>query len=605
MAKNTEASLILRIKEVGAATLDKIEASLGAIKEVAMASFAAISAAIAFSIKEYKEQELAINQLNTSLVNQGIYTRQLSQEYQGLADALSKKTKFDDDEIVAAQAAMQNYLGQTKITKELMQATLDLAAAKGIDLKSAAELVAKSIGTSTNALARQGVKLNENATASEKLSAVTRQLNGHFGGQAEAAFKSAGALEQTEKIIKNMAQSLGGEVSPVLDIVIGYFNELLGSMNKNGSLIGIISDGFRMFAKVAIVSMAEIKIFGDGIGAMLATVGAAISQVTQGNMQQALQIIKDGNAQAEADAVATRERTAMRLNEIDDQRLVTQQENMIKEQDLIRANNEQKMLMMEEQSIIDDEFMAVKSEEDIAKMQLALDLKNDLELQAQIRNLNNTIKHETDKSKVIQAENEKRKLMDKAMLDAKMENMTFLEKLETMSQSRRFQQAEQSMSQMARMQDSKHKELVAIGKAAAIAGIITDTAKGVMGVQAWANAIPFVGPALAMGLSAAIIAYGAEQIGRVTSAGMAEGGIVTARPGGMQATIGEGGMDEAVIPLDDERAMGALGGSNITFIVNGGILGNESEAREFAIAFDRELLKLRQSNQSQALTGIV
>lgn len=599
-----DATLLLKIKETGSAALSKIEASFEAIKQVALGAFAAISAALAYSIKEYREQEMAVSSLNQSLVQQGIYSRQLSKDYQDMADALSKKTKFDDDQIITAQAAMQNYLGETKITKELMQATLDLAQAKGMDLKSAAEIVAKSIGTSTNALARQGVKLNENATASEKLAEVTRQLNGHFGGQAKAAFDASGSLEKTQKIIKDLAQTLGGEVAPAFDIVIGYFNELFSSVMSSGSLISTISEGFRIFAKVAIVSLAEIKVFGDGIGAMLATIGAAISQVTQGNMARALQIIKDGNAQAEADAVTTRQRAAEKLNAIDDSRLATQQENVLKEQELLRASNEQKNLMMQEQAIINDEFMAVKSEEELAKMQLQEDLKNDLELQAKIKNLNDTIAHETNKTKVIAAENEKRKIMDKAMMDAKIANMTFFEKLEALSQSKRFQQAEQSMSQMARMQDSKHKELVMIGKAAAIAGIITDTAKGVMGVQAWANSIPFVGPALAMGLSAAIIAYGAEQISRVNSAQMAQGGIVQAQPGGMLATIGEGGKDEAVIPLDDERTQDILGRS-INITVYGGILGDQTSAREFAIAVDKELLNLRQSNQSLSMPGIV
>jgi len=49
--------------------------------------------------------------------------------------------------------------------------------------------------------------------------------------------------------------------------------------------------------------------------------------------------------------------------------------------------------------------------------------------------------------------------------------------------------------------------------------------------------------------------------------GLANGGIVKASPGGTLALIGEGGKDEAVIPLD--RA-GGMGGNNITINVQGG-----------------------------------
>jgi hypothetical protein len=48
---------------------------------------------------------------------------------------------------------------------------------------------------------------------------------------------------------------------------------------------------------------------------------------------------------------------------------------------------------------------------------------------------------------------------------------------------------------------------------------------------------------------------------------LADGGIVKASPGGTLALIGEGGQDEAVIPLD---RMGGMGGNNVTIHVNGG-----------------------------------
>jgi hypothetical protein len=47
---------------------------------------------------------------------------------------------------------------------------------------------------------------------------------------------------------------------------------------------------------------------------------------------------------------------------------------------------------------------------------------------------------------------------------------------------------------------------------------------------------------------------------------LADGGIVKASPGGTLALIGEGGRDEAVIPLD---RMGGMGGNNVTINVQG------------------------------------
>jgi hypothetical protein len=54
--------------------------------------------------------------------------------------------------------------------------------------------------------------------------------------------------------------------------------------------------------------------------------------------------------------------------------------------------------------------------------------------------------------------------------------------------------------------------------------------------------------------------------------GLANGGIVKASPGGTLALIGEGGKDEAVIPLD---RMGSMGGINIT--VNAGLVSSPDQ----------------------------
>jgi hypothetical protein len=100
----------------------------------------------------------------------------------------------------------------------------------------------------------------------------------------------------------------------------------------------------------------------------------------------------------------------------------------------------------------------------------------------------------------------------------------------------------------------------------------------------------------------------AAQAANVMGIQLAEGGIVMPRPGGIQATIGEAGQAEAVIPLDraGEFGLGGGGGNNITLIVNGGLLGSDTEARDFAMAIDKELLKLRRNNESVSFdSGVI
>jgi len=149
---------------------------------------------------------------------------------------------------------------------------------------------------------------------------------------------------------------------------------------------------------------------------------------------------------------------------------------------------------------------------------------------------------------------------------------------------------------IATLSSSNNSTLASIGKAAGITQVAIDTPVAVSKALA---AFPPPFNFIAAGLVGAAMAAQAAKIAGVP---LAEGGIVRARPGGIQATIGEGGRDEAVIPLDGS----GIGGSNVTINVYGGLLGDERTAHQFAVAVDRRLLELRRNNESVAFDeGVV
>lgn len=84
---------------------------------------------------------------------------------------------------------------------------------------------------------------------------------------------------------------------------------------------------------------------------------------------------------------------------------------------------------------------------------------------------------------------------------------------------------------------------------------------------------------------------------------LAEGGIVKARPGGILANIGEGGQDEAVVPLDqlDEMVSGGGGnGVNITLNLSGIMSRSKADEREIARSLLRTINdELRAKNQPE------
>ena len=95
-----------------------LEKQVATAAKVSAVAFAGFTAVIGGSVLAFRTQEKAVNSLNQSLKNQGIFSEELTKEYQDQATALQKLTLYGDEAIIAAQASLQNQLGQTKITKE-------------------------------------------------------------------------------------------------------------------------------------------------------------------------------------------------------------------------------------------------------------------------------------------------------------------------------------------------------------------------------------------------------------------------------------------------------------------------------------------------------
>ena len=92
-----------------------------------------------------KKLEVALGSVNQALLNQ--------------ASALQSVTTFGDEAIINVQALIGSFTDDEEAIKAATKATLDLAAAKGMDLNAAADLVSKTLGSSTNSLSRYGVEV--------------------------------------------------------------------------------------------------------------------------------------------------------------------------------------------------------------------------------------------------------------------------------------------------------------------------------------------------------------------------------------------------------------------------------------------------------------
>lgn len=185
------------------------------------------------STEAFRTQERAVLSLNNTLANAGIYSEQYSQHIQELARSIQSYSNYGDEAIIKAQALGQAYIGQTKITDQLTKATVDFAAATGMDLDQAFTLVGKSIGSPTNALRRYGIELNKNMTDSEKMAAIAIQLGNRYEGQAK---QMADASTQLKNAVGDLAEAFGSIFNPAIEKTQKLLTRLANGLANNINL---------------------------------------------------------------------------------------------------------------------------------------------------------------------------------------------------------------------------------------------------------------------------------------------------------------------------------------------------------------------------------
>jgi len=266
------------------AQTEDLEGQLKNVALVSGAAFAALTAEIFFSVKAFEEAQRASVQLTNALQNQGIYTDELKASYEGFADAVQEKTGIDNDAVIQAQAIAQTYLGQTKITEELSFAIADLSATMGGDLNGAAEKIAKTISTGTNAFAKQGLVISETATESERYAKVLEFVQAKAGGLAAEFNKADGYTQALATSFGNFQESIGSRFAPIIEgarkIAIAFFdafsnNELLGDLAVAAIAAGAAVSGIIAFLAAAVPAFLALKaaVLALGVSLNVAFVG--------------------------------------------------------------------------------------------------------------------------------------------------------------------------------------------------------------------------------------------------------------------------------------------------------------------------------------------
>ena len=167
------------------------------------------------SIDLFAKQELAEKKLEAAL---GKTSNMLLNQ----AKALQQVTMFGDEQIIEAQALIGSFVEEESAIAAATKATLDLAAAKGMELTVASDLVSKTLGSSTNALSRYGIEVVGAVGSTERLESLTGNLANVFGGQAlQQTNTMTGALAQMSNAVGDAQEALGKTLQPAVTAIAG------------------------------------------------------------------------------------------------------------------------------------------------------------------------------------------------------------------------------------------------------------------------------------------------------------------------------------------------------------------------------------------------
>lgn len=275
---------------------DKADTSFfGKMKSRAMAFGTMMAAAFAGtaifsflkdSVQAFGESEKAAAKLEKQLG----YSSDALNSY---ASEVQRTTTFEDDLVVAAMGSIAAFTKNEDQIRALTAAALDFSAATGTDLVQAASLMAKSFGSSTNALGRYGVEVTGAVGSQERLQQITQRVSELFGGQASAQAQTySGKIVNLQNKFGDLKENIGKSLMPALEGLGKMFGSATDQANTTGGAVGALEGVFNAFASV----LGSVWLLIYGVGASVGVLGATLAKLITLDFDGAGKAFTDGFA---------------------------------------------------------------------------------------------------------------------------------------------------------------------------------------------------------------------------------------------------------------------------------------------------------------------
>lgn len=615
MANKEEATLLIRIKQIGAEAFSTIKKGIDKISEagkVALGSLKLLSAGLtavgAFAYKSAKafgEFEGVRKSFTALAESQGQDAKKMLANMRELSSGMVS----DADLMKKANNALllglpvDRFGDMLKIAKSASTATGEsmdfMLQSITTGLGRGSKMILDNLGIvfkaedANNEYAKSIGKVASQLTEAEKKQAF---INKAISVGLENAKKTGSqnlTVAQSMEVLNAQWQNAYIVIGEAAAPAVQFFTETLGELFQSSNTAvneSMLQDFFNNTAKVVTVIKGIFITAGQAIGTVIGGVGLGISQLVNGQFSKAFQTVKFMGDELNKNFTDNAMTVGAELERIDN--LYAQ-----RAAEKLKENENKKLGIKREMKKIEmgelDAEQAAKIGRDILEAERELEFLNMTE-QEKIMAKVNWMRQDIENFK---GHAKEKALMQKQLaVEEKKAELAMTEFKKKQAEQKERDQME-SLSKISTLARSNNQALAAGGKAAALTQIAIE---GPVAVTKALSAFP---PPFNFAAAAAVGAAVAAQAANVVGIKMADGGIVTPTAGGTQAIIGEAGRSEAVIPLpqdfDPDQGLGGLGGG-ATIVFNGPVMGDQAQARQFAIAVDRELYKLRQGNESIA-----
>ena len=230
---------------------------------IAQQAVAALTRQLQLAKKLFIETQAAVLRFSAGLQATGTFSERAVKDIQQYASAVQSLTGISDDAVIHAAALIAQLGGLSgPVLTRATDAAIELSKVLGIDLKTAALLLAKAAQGNTTQFQRYGIVIDRLIPAHKRFSALLEKIETQFSGTAEVAARGlGGSLNKLSKTWDDLLKVAGSTLQilqPQIDSVTESLTKWVAQQDNQIDNTVLASDTIEEMIKV-MKSLQEVQ----------------------------------------------------------------------------------------------------------------------------------------------------------------------------------------------------------------------------------------------------------------------------------------------------------------------------------------------------------